>query len=127
MAHRRGGSDGSDSEYEGGAKKAKGAKKPKPYTKSELVTELARRADVDKKTAVLLLDSLEDIVYDQLKHVKCAAPLPGLLKIVVADKPARAARMGRNPHTGEDIKIAAKPASKTVRVRALKKLKEVAK
>ncbi|MCA8993705.1 MAG: HU family DNA-binding protein [Planctomycetaceae bacterium] len=47
------------------------------------------------------------------------------MKIVVAEKKAQPARQGINPRTGETIQIAAKPASKVVRVRALKKLKEM--
>jgi nucleoid DNA-binding protein len=41
-------------------------------------------------------------------------------------KPARKARPGVNPFTGEEIMIAAKPASTTVKVRPLKKLKDMA-
>jgi nucleoid DNA-binding protein len=51
--------------------------------------------------------------------------LPGLLKIYVHTRPATKERTGRNPATGEEIKIAAKPAKKVVKVRALKKLKEL--
>ena len=51
--------------------------------------------------------------------------LPGLLKIYVHTRPSTKERTGRNPATGEEIKIAAKPAKKVVKVRALKKLKEL--
>ena len=46
------------------------------------------------------------------------------VKIRRVKKPARKARMGRNPATGEPMKIAAKPASTVVRVTALKALKD---
>jgi hypothetical protein len=39
-------------------------------------------------------------------------------------KPARKARMGRNPFTGEEVKIAAKPKSKAVKCLALASLKK---
>jgi nucleoid DNA-binding protein len=48
-----------------------------------------------------------------------------MLKIYVHKKPATKEREGRNPATGETIKIAAKPASNVVKVKALKKLKEL--
>ena len=46
------------------------------------------------------------------------------VKIRRVRKPARKARMGRNPATGEEMKIAAKPATTVVRVSALKALKD---
>lgn len=46
----------------------------------------------------------------------------GLLKLRTVDKPATKARKGRNPFTGEEIMIKAKPASRKVRVRALRNL-----
>jgi nucleoid DNA-binding protein len=50
---------------------------------------------------------------------------PGLMKIKRVQKPATKARMGRNPATGEPMKIAAKPARTVVKVLALKGLKEM--
>jgi nucleoid DNA-binding protein len=47
------------------------------------------------------------------------------VKIRRIKKPARKSRMGRNPATGETIKIAAKPATTVVKVTALKALKEM--
>ncbi|MDA7670231.1 HU family DNA-binding protein [Akkermansiaceae bacterium] len=52
--------------------------------------------------------------------------LPGLLKIVTVRKPATKARMGINPFTKEEVMFKAKPASTAVKVRPLKKLKEMA-
>jgi nucleoid DNA-binding protein len=51
--------------------------------------------------------------------------VPGLLKIKRAETPAKPARQGRNPQTGETIQIPAKPKSTTVRARALKALKDM--
>ena len=51
--------------------------------------------------------------------------MAGVLKITVVKKPARSARKGVNPFTGEEIMIKARPAYKTVRIKALKKLKEM--
>ena len=46
----------------------------------------------------------------------------GLIKLRTVDKPATKARKGRNPFTGEEIMIKAKPASRKVRARALRSL-----
>jgi len=52
--------------------------------------------------------------------------LPGLMKIQTVKKPAKKARKGINPFTKEEVMFKAKPASTTVKVRPLKKLKEMA-
>ena len=52
--------------------------------------------------------------------------VPGLMKLQVKSKPATKARKGVNPFTGEEMMFKAKPARRTVKVRPLKKLKEMA-
>ena len=52
--------------------------------------------------------------------------VPGLMKLMVKSKPATKARKGVNPFTGEEMMFKAKPARRTVKVRPLKKLKEMA-
>ena len=49
--------------------------------------------------------------------------LPGLVKFTTATRPAVKARKGINPFTGEEALFAARPESRTVRIRALKRLK----
>ena len=51
--------------------------------------------------------------------------VPGLMKLRVVKKPATKARKGINPFTGEEMMFKAKPASKTVKVAALKGLKDM--
>jgi nucleoid DNA-binding protein len=51
--------------------------------------------------------------------------VPGLMKMKVVKKPAREARMGINPFTKEEVMFKAKPASKSVKVLALKGLKDM--
>ena len=51
--------------------------------------------------------------------------IPGLLKVRVVKKPARKARMGVNPFTGEEMMFKAKPASKVVKATILKGLKDM--
>jgi nucleoid DNA-binding protein len=49
----------------------------------------------------------------------------GLMKLRTVNRPATKARKGRNPFTGEEIMIKAKPASRKVRVRALRSLNDM--
>ncbi len=78
----------------------------KAMTKTQLIAKLAEKADISKKQAGLVLSSLVEIAY---KEAKVGFTLPGLGKLVIV---ARKAREGRNPATGEKIKIAAKKVLK---------------
>lgn len=106
------------------AKKAKTSAKPR--TKSEVFNYLAEEAGVTKKQVALLFDGLNSIIK---KDIGNRGPgmftVPGLMKITVQKKPATKARKGTNPFTGEEMMFKAKPARKVVKVRALKKLKEM--
>lgn len=86
-------------------------------TKSQLMSELAAKLNVSKKEATMFVETLVDMA---LKHVKQEGEfvLPGMGKLV---KVKRAARMGRNPATGEEIKI---PAKTVVKFRVTKAAKE---
>ncbi len=98
----------------------------KAYTKTELLTTIVDRTGVAKKEVAAVLDSLGDVIE---AHVKKGAVgsfnLPGLLKIKTIRKPAKKARKGTNPFTGEDTVFKAKPARTVVKVLPLKKLKEM--
>ena len=97
------------------------------YTKSQLVSELAMTSGLEKKTVSCMLDGLATIMHRHLKKGGAGHfTLAGLMKLQVVKKPARKAGKGRNPFTGEEIMLKAKPASRSVKVRALKKLKEMA-
>ncbi len=82
------------------------AVKKKPMTKAQLVAHLAEKADVPKSTAVAILDELADVAY---KQAKTGFTIPGIGKLQVVK---RKARMGRNPRTGDAIKIPARTAVK---------------
>jgi nucleoid DNA-binding protein len=69
---------------------------------------------------------LEDLIERHMrKRAVGEFVLPGLLKIKTAKRPASKKRMGRNPATGKEMVIAAKPASMRVKVTPLKKLKDM--
>lgn len=74
----------------------------KAKTKSQIVTELADKAEVTKKQVVAMLDALAAMAY---KEAKNGFTIPGIGKLVIVQ---RKARTGRNPATGETIKIKAK-------------------
>ncbi len=80
----------------------------KKMTKSQLLDALAAKTEVSKKQAGLMLDALTNLAYDEVKN-NGEFTVPGLGKLV---KKHRAARMGRNPATGETIKIGAKTVVK---------------
>lgn len=98
-----------------------------PLTKSGIIKALMDMTCLAKRDVSSVLDSLFTVIDC---HVKSKGPgkfvLPGLLKITVVKKPARAARKGINPFTGEEVMFKAKPAHKVVKVKALRKLKEMA-
>jgi len=87
----------------------------KAMTKSQLVAKVAEKADLSKKAAGEILDHIAEIAY---KEAKNSFTLPGLGKLVLVQ---RKARMGRNPATGETIKIKAK---KVVKFRVAKAAKD---
>lgn len=98
----------------------------KPLTKTQILNELAERSGVAKKDVSEVLEKLEALIEESLgKKGPGVFTLPGLMKISIKTVKARPARMGRNPQTGEEMMIAAKKASKKVKVTALKKLKEM--
>jgi nucleoid DNA-binding protein len=95
-------------------------------TKTEILTTLAEFADVSRKQVSAVFSGLADIVNGCIKS-KAAGEftLPGLLKIKVVRKPATKARKGINPFTGEETMFKAKPARNVVKIKALKKLKDM--
>jgi len=99
--------------------------KDKPLSKSDILNSLAESTGMSRKEVSTVLESLENLIESQLKGGSRIFNLPGLLKIYVHQKKATPEREGRNPQTGETIVIKAKPASEVVKVRPLKKLKEM--
>tara|TARA_B100001750_G_C15133110_1_gene410825 strand:- start:304 stop:627 length:324 start_codon:yes stop_codon:yes gene_type:complete len=98
----------------------------KPPTKSEILNHIAADTDLSRKEVSAVFESLEGLIAKELKPRGAGTfNLPGLLKIKVIKKPARKARKGINPFTGEEMMFKAKPASKGVKVLPLKGLKSM--
>ncbi len=89
----------------------------KAMTKSQLYRELAENVELPRKTVVAFMDELTNIAMKETKN-SGVFTLPGFGKL---RKVNRKARMGRNPQTGEAIKI---PAKTVVRFRISKACKE---
>ena len=98
----------------------------KPPSKSEIMSSIAETTDLSRKQVASVFDALNGLIQENLKpRGPGTFSVPGLMKIVVNKKPATKARKGTNPFTGEETMFKAKPASKVVKVRPLKNLKDM--
>jgi DNA-binding protein HU-beta len=93
-----------------------------PLTQSQLADAVAERAGLSRADAKNALAALEEVVLEQIGNAE-KVKIGNLVQLTVRLKPATKARPGRNPATGEEITISAKPASVDVRARALAKAK----
>ena len=105
-------------------KKAPGIKAK--MTKTAILNEIATNTNLSRAQVSSVMDELESVIERHIRKRSVGEfTLPGLLKIKATKRPATKKRMGRNPATGEEIAIPAKPATTRVRVTALKKLKDM--
>lgn len=88
-----------------------------PTTKTGIMNAIAEAAGITKRQAVTAYERLLDLAVKGAKQEEKGFTLPGLGKIKKIQRPAR---MGRNPATGEQIKIKAKKVVKLVACKALK-------
>ena len=96
-----------------------------PMSKSALYATIAENTDVARKDVAAVFAELEALIDGHIRKRGAGTfNLPGLLKITTVKKPARKARKGINPFTGEETMFKAKPDSTVVNVRPLKKLKD---
>lgn len=104
---------------------AKSAKSP---TKSEILSNIAEATQLSRKQVASVFDALSDQIKAAVgRKGPGVFALPGLMKIMVINKPATPERTGINPFTKMEQVFAAKPARKVVKVRPLKALKDMAK
>lgn len=87
----------------------------KALTKAQIIDKIATKSGFTKKDVSGLLENLADLAYKESKN---GFTIPGLGKLVLVN---RKARMGRNPQTGEPIKI---PAKRVVKFRVAKAAKD---
>jgi nucleoid DNA-binding protein len=100
-------------------------KKNKPLSKADILNAVAHALDEDvpRKHVKQVVETLVAVGHKELKK-NGVFVLHGFAKFVVVKKPARPAREGINPFTKEKQKFAAKPASKGVRARPVKAIKD---
>jgi nucleoid DNA-binding protein len=97
------------------------------FTKTQILDQVAASTALSRKQVAAVLDSLTDVIEAHLnKRAVGEFVLPGLLKISTLRKPAVKARKGISPFTKEEVMFKAKPATTVVKVRPLKKLKDMA-
>ena len=100
----------------------------KPATKSEVLAGIAATTQLSRKQVASVFEALAGVIKTAVgKKGPGVFALPGLLKIVVVQKPAVPARLGINPFTKQQQMFKAKPARKVIKVRPLKALKDMAK
>jgi len=99
-------------------------KAAKGLSKSEILNELATATELSRKQVAAVLEELGNLIEKQLsKKGPGNFTVPGLMKLKIREKKAQPAGMRKNPFTGEMKMSPAKPASRAVRITAVKKLK----
>ena len=91
-------------------------------TQTQFASAVADRAEISRAEAKRVLGVIEEIVLEELGNAQ-KVRIAGLVQLTVRVKPAQKKRQGRNPATGEEITIAAKPASVDLGARPLAKAK----
>ena len=98
----------------------------KRRSRGDIVRQIALGAELSPRQVKGVFEALTALIAADLSKKGCGEfNFMGLMKLRTVNKPATAARRGRNPFTGQDIMIKAKPASRRVRVRALRTLNDM--
>src|ERR1700733_11484139 len=100
----------------------------KAATKSEILTNIATATELSRKQVSAVFDALAEQIKSAVgKKGPGVFAVPGLMKIMVVNKPATKARLGIDPFTKTEKMFKAKPASRKIKLRALKNLKDFVK
>jgi DNA-binding protein HU-beta len=94
-------------------------------TQTQLADAVADKAGLSRPDAKKALAALEEVVLSEIGNAE-KIKIGGVVQLDVRVRPASEARPGRNPATGEEITISAKPASVAVKARPLAKAKAAA-
>jgi nucleoid DNA-binding protein len=109
------------------APKKVGAVITEAMSKSVLIANIAESTELTRKQVSAVFESLTDLMSRHLKKRGAGEfTVPGLMKLRVVRKPATKARKGVNPFTGLETMFQAKPARNVVKIRPLKKIKDMA-
>lgn len=105
----------------------KALKVSEAMTKTQILTHIAEATELSRKQVQNVVDELGAVIEAHVSKKGVGEfTLPGLFKIQVINKPATKARKGINPFTKEEVVFKAKPASRKIKIRPLKKLKDMA-
>ena len=96
-----------------------------PLTQTQLADAVAEKAGLSRADAKKAIAALEEVVLHEIGNAE-KVKIGGVVQLDVRVRPATDARPGRNPATGEEIMISAKPASVAVKARPLAKAKNAA-
>ena len=100
----------------------------KAPSKSEILAGIAEETQLSRKQVASVFDALSGQIKNALgKKGPGLFVVPGLMKVMMIQKPAVKARKGINPFTKEEVMFKAKPARRVVKVRPLKALKDMVK
>ncbi len=100
----------------------------KHLTKSEILTSIAETTGLSRRDVASVFDALSGLIKTNVgKKGPGLFVVPGLMKVMVVQKPATKAHKGINPFTKQEQMFAAKPARKVIKVRPMKALKDMAK
>lgn len=102
----------------------KALKISKALTRSQQIAYIAEQTSLSKKEVTAVIECFEPMIASHLRGPG-QITLAGLMKVVAVRKPATKARKGVNPFTGEPTVFKAKPARNVVRIRPLKKVKDL--
>ncbi|HEY2732993.1 MAG TPA: HU family DNA-binding protein [Polyangiales bacterium] len=97
-----------------------------PLNKSQILADIATTTGIAKRDVSKVVEELATVIE---RHIGKKGPgsftMPGLFKIKTIRKPATKARKGINPFTKEEVTFKAKPARTVIKIRPLKKLKDM--
>jgi DNA-binding protein HU-beta len=96
-----------------------------PMTQTQLADAVAEKAGLSRADAKKAISALEEVILDEIGNAE-KVKIGGVVQLDVRVRPATQERPGRNPATGEEITISAKPASVAVKARPLAKAKAAA-
>jgi nucleoid DNA-binding protein len=100
----------------------------KAATKSEILASVASTTELSRKQVASVFEALSGLIQTNIgKKGPGIFVVPGLMKIMVIQKPATKAHKGINPFTKQEQMFKAKPARKVIKVRPLKALKDMVK
>jgi nucleoid DNA-binding protein len=97
-----------------------------PMNKTQILSAISEETGLSKKEVGAVFEELSSLIERHIKKRGAGTfTLPGLFKITTQRKPAVKARKGINPFTGEETMFKAKPARTVIKVRPLKKMKDM--